>query len=190
MMILGFSLIIGTMFLPLALKNLIAIFVNMLMAPIASHVPFYVTLIGISLVTTACYTLVRRYKVDQNLLKLVTEKNQAIMKDLREAQLSGDKKALKRIDEERSLLLQDQSKVNIQQLKSSGHTALVTVPLWLWISWYLANQPAPLVMNFLILGNHALTDQFFIMPYWMLLFALISIPVGLIVRKAASKVLN
>jgi len=186
-MMLGFFLIIGTMFLPLALKNLIAIFVNMLLSPIASHVPFYVTLAGISLVMTTCYALVQRYKVDQSLLKLVAEKNRTIMRNLREARLSGDKEALKRIDEERALLLQDQSRINMQQLKSSGYAALVTVPLWLWMGWYLANQPT-LVMNFLILGNHALTDQFFIVPYWVLLYVLISLPVGLMVRKAVSKV--
>ena len=93
----GFSLMIGTMAFPVVLKSLIVLLVNLLVSPLAAQVPFYVTLIGISFVMTSWISLVQRLKVDQGLLKRVTEKNAAIFKSLREAQASKDKKALRRL---------------------------------------------------------------------------------------------
>jgi uncharacterized membrane protein (DUF106 family) len=109
-----------------------------------------------------------------------------LQKELKEAQLSGNKKKLKKLEEEHALLLQDQSKVSMQQFKSTGYTVLVSIPLLIWVNWYLGSRPSPVIMSLPLLGTHAFTDMFLIMPYWLLWLTVCSIAFGYIIRKIFS----
>lgn len=179
----GFTLLIGSMILPVVFKNLIAVIVNMLVAPFAAQMPFYMVLMVVSIVITVFSTLVQKYKIDGDLVKRVNEKNRVIQKELREAQLSGNKNKLKKLEESRMSLLEDQAKVSKQQLRSTGYTVLVSIPLFIWINWYLGTQPVSLAMDFPLLGAHLWTDMLVIVPYWALWLTICSIAVGFIIRK-------
>ncbi len=180
---LGFSLIIGSMILPIAYKNILAMLVNGLLSPLTSHMPFYLVILVIAMALSTLTALVRKYKIDGDLVRRFNEKNLALQKDLREARLGGNKNRLKKLGEEQLLLLEDQSKITKQNLKATGYTMVVSLLLFIWMAWYLGSQPSPLILDLPLIGAHAYTELLFIIPYWSLWLGICSIAAGFIVRK-------
>jgi uncharacterized membrane protein (DUF106 family) len=183
---LGFGLIIGSMVLPVVYKNLISMFINGLLSPLTSHMPFYLAILVIAIALSTFTTLVRKYKIDGDLVRRFNEKNTAFQKELREARLSGNKNKLKKLGEEQLILTEDQTKITMQNLKSTGYTMILSILLLMWISWYLGNQTMPLTIFLPFIGTHAYTDLFLIIPYWSLWLAICSIAAGYVIRKVVN----
>lgn len=179
----GFCLMVGSMILPLVYKNMLAMLVNWFMSPLTSNLPFSVVLLIAAVVISAVSTLVQKYKVDQRLMRRLSEKSAALNKELREAQLSNNKNKLKKLQEEQLSLMEDQSRVSMQTLKSSAYTMLVSIPMFLWAYWYLGNQSTPLTWSLPLVGTHAFTELFVIVPYWCIWLAICSIAAGYVMRK-------
>lgn len=182
----GFTLLIGWALFPPIFRNTIALLVNWLIFPLASHVPFYITVLVMATIVSTASTLVQKYKTDGELVRRFGEKNKAFQKAFSEARISGDKKTLKKLEEERISLLEDQSKISIQQLKSTGYTAIVSLPLLMWGYWYLGTLASPPMINLPFIGAHAMTELFFIIPYWILWLGICSLAIGYIIRKVLS----
>jgi uncharacterized membrane protein (DUF106 family) len=180
---LGFGLIIGSMVLPVMYRNIISMLVNGLMSPLTSHMPFYLVILVIAIALSTLTTLVRKYKIDGDLARRFNEKNMALQKELREARLSGNKNKMKKLGEEQLILMEDQKKITMQNLKSAGYTMVISILLLMWISWYLGSQPVPLTMTLPLMGTHAYTDLFLIVPYWSLWLAICSIAASYVIRK-------
>jgi len=188
LLVVGFGTLIGSLILPAIFRNTLAIIVNMIISPFASHLPFILVLTVIAIVISFVATVVQKYKTDTNLAMSLNKKNLILQKEMREAQKSGNKKTLKKLEEEQALLLADQSKVSIQQLKSTGYTAIVSIPLIMWINWYLGAQTIPITMSIPLLGTHAFTETLLIMPYWCLWLSVCSIAIGYVIRKIINNI--
>jgi uncharacterized membrane protein (DUF106 family) len=183
---LGIGLIIGSMVLPVVYKNIISMLVNGLMSPLTSHMPFYLVILVIAIALSTFTTLVRKYKIDGDLVRRFNQKNLALQKELREAQLAGNKNKLKKLGEEQLILMEDQKKITMQNLKSTGYTMIISILLLMWISWYLGSQPAPLTMTLPLIGTYTYSDLFLMIPYWSLWLAICSIAAGYVIRKVVN----
>jgi uncharacterized membrane protein (DUF106 family) len=181
---LGISLMVGSVLLPVAYKNLIALLVNGLMHPLTASMPFYMVILVGATALAALTALVRKYRIDGDLARRFSEKNAAFQKELREARLSGNKTKLKKLQDDQLILLDDQSRVTKQNLKATGYTMIASILLFIWMSWYMGSQPAPLTIALPFLGAHAYTDPLFIIPIWSAWLGICSIAAGYIIRKA------
>ncbi len=147
--------------------------------------PFWIAVLIIATIVTVFSTIIQKYTMDWELSRRVMQKNQAIQKEYKEAQLSGDKKRLKKLEEERMSMMEDQAEMSKQQLKPMGFIVFVSIPLFWWAYWYLL-QPAQagMTMIFPMLGTVKLTDGFLLFPYWVWWSLLCSLAISSVVRKA------
>jgi uncharacterized membrane protein (DUF106 family) len=184
-LVIGFGIFIGSIFLPPAFRDTMSATVNIIVSPINSTMPFWIAVLIIATIVTVFSTIIQKYTMDWELSRRVMQKNQAIQKEYREAQLSGDKKKLKRLEEERMSMMEDQAEMSKQQLKPMGFIVFVSIPLFWWAYWYLL-QPAQagMTMIFPLIGTVKLTDGFLIFPYWVWWSLLCSLAISSVVRKA------
>jgi uncharacterized membrane protein (DUF106 family) len=187
-MVIGFGIFIGSILLPPAFRNALAEAVNTIVAPINATMPFYIAVLVIATVVTIFSSIIQKYTMDWELFRRVTLSNQTFQKEFREAQLKGDKKKLKQLEEQRAGMMEDQANMSKQQLKPMGFIVFVSIPLFWWAYWYLA-QPGQTGLSMvwpLINGGHPmmLTSTFLVFPLWVIWSLLCSITISSVVRKA------
>jgi uncharacterized membrane protein (DUF106 family) len=184
-LVIGFGIFIGSIFLPPQFRDAMSSAVNVIVSPINSTMPFYIAVLIIAAIVTVFSTIIQKYTMDWELSRRVMQKNQILTKEMREAQLSGDKKRLKKVEEERMSMMEDQAEMSKQQLKPMGFIVFVSIPLFWWAYWYLL-QPAQMGMTmvFPLIGTVKLTDSFLIFPYWVWWSLICSLAISSVVRKA------
>jgi uncharacterized membrane protein (DUF106 family) len=173
------------MLLPPAFRNGIAALVNVIAAPLASNMPFYVAILIMTTFISIVSALVQKYTTDWEFVRGVNRNMRALNKELREARLSGDKKRLKKLEEQQSTLMADQAEMSKETMKPTFYLIFVSLPILYWEYWYLA-QPAQagLSMYLPFMGYEKLTGVFFILPYWLIWSLICSLAISFIVRKA------
>jgi uncharacterized membrane protein (DUF106 family) len=184
-LIAGFGIFIGSIFLPPAFRDTMSAAVNVIVSPINATMPFYMAVLIIAVIVTVFSTIIQKYTMDWDLSRRVMQKNQAFQKEFKEAQLSGNKKKLKQLEEERMSMMEDQAEMSKQQLKPMGFIVFVSIPLFWWAYWYLM-QPAQVGMKmiFPLIGTVTLTDGFLLFPYWVWWSLICSLAISSVVRKA------
>ncbi len=184
-LVIGFGIFIGSIFLPPAFRDTMSAAVNVIVSPINNTMPFWIAVLLIATIVTFFSTIIQKYTMDWDLSRRVMQKNQILTKELREAQLSGDKKKLKKLEEERLSMMEDQAEMSKQQLKPMGFIVFVSIPLFWWAWWYLL-QPAQagMTMIFPLIGTVKLMDNFLIFPYWVWWSLICSLATSSLVRKA------
>ena len=181
---LGFLILIGSIFLPPQFRNTMSMGVNLIVSPINSTMPFWIAVLIIATIVTVFSTIIQKYTMDWELSRRVMQKNMAMQKEFKEAQLSGNKKKLKQLEEERMSMMEDQAEMSKQQLKPMGFIVFVSIPLFWWAFWYLTTQQPNMTMIFPMFGTVKLTGSFLIFPYWVWWSLLCSLSISSVVRKA------
>lgn len=184
-LVLGFGFFIGSIFLPASFRDTMSYYVNVIVSPINATMPFYMAVLIIATVVTVASTIIQKYTMDWDLSRRVMQKNQAYQKEYKEAQLSGNKKKLKELEQVQMSMMEDQAEMSKQQLKPMGFIVFVSIPLFWWAYWYLL-QPANvgMTMIFPLLGTIKLTDSFLLFPYWVWWSLICSMAISSVVRKA------
>jgi uncharacterized membrane protein (DUF106 family) len=184
-LIFGFMVMFGSMFLG-DFRTVVAQAVDVIVSPITGTMPFYIVVLAIAAIVTVFSTFLQKYTMDWELMRRVTEKNRALQKEMREAQLSGNKAKLKKLQDDQMAGMQEQTALTKMQFKPMGFLAIISVPLFIWAYWYLSNPSHPaLTMVFPFAGEvHLASGGFFIFPWWILWSLLCSMAIGQVVRKA------
>ncbi len=184
-LVVGFGIFIGSIFLPSQFRDTMSMGVNVIVSPLFDTMPFYMAVLIIAAIVTVFSTIIQKYTMDWELSRRVMQKSQAIQKEYREAQLSGDKKRLKKLEEERMSMMEDQAEMSKQQLKPMGFIVFVSIPLFWWAYWWLM-QPDQINMTmiFPLLGTVRLNEGFLLFPYWVWWSLICSLAISSIVRKA------
>jgi uncharacterized membrane protein (DUF106 family) len=165
-------------------RNAVASAVDLIISPITSTMPFYIVVLAIAAIVTVFSTFIQKYTMDWELMRHVTEKNRALQKEMREAQLAGNKAKLKKLQDDQLAGMQEQTALTKMQFKPMGFLAIISVPLFIWAYWYLSLNPS-LTMVFPFTGTVTLiSGGFFIFPWWILWSLLCSLAIGQIIRKA------
>ncbi len=187
-LVIGFGIFIGSIFLPPAFRNTMSSTVNTIVSPISSTMPFWIAVLVIATIVTVFSSIIQKYTMDWDLFRRVQENNQVFQKEFREAQLAGNKKKLKQLEEARMSMMEDQAEMSKQQLKPMGFIVFVSIPLFWWAYWYLT-QPANshLAMIWPMLNNNLpihLSTTLLIFPYWVVWSLMCSLAISSVIRKA------
>jgi uncharacterized membrane protein (DUF106 family) len=184
-LIFGFLVMFASMFLN-DFRNAVAQAVDVIISPITSTMPFYIVVLAIAAIVTVFSTFIQKYTMDWDLMRTVTEKNRLLQKEMREAQLAGNKAKLKKLQEDQMAGMSEQTSLTKMQFKPMGFLAIISVPLFIWAYWYLSNPShPPLTMMFPFAGEvHLASGGFFIFPWWILWSLLCSMAIGQVIRKA------
>ncbi|QZP39254.1 DUF106 domain-containing protein [Halobaculum magnesiiphilum] len=117
------------------IRDIIASFDNILLAPITELLPFYAVIIVLAIVTGLYSTVLQARLMDHEKMQAYQER----MKDLNErkeaAKDRGDDEALEQIQEEQMEAAGDQLGMFKLQFRPMVWIMLLTIPVFLWLRW-------------------------------------------------------
>ena len=140
-LIFGFLVMFASMFWT-DFRDAVASSVDFLISPITGTMPFYIVVLAIAAIVTVFSTFIQKYTMDWDLMRRVTEKNRLLQKEMREAQLAGNKAKLKKLQEDQMTGMSEQTALTKMQFKPMGFLAIVSVPLFIW-AYLVPQQPCP-----------------------------------------------
>jgi uncharacterized membrane protein (DUF106 family) len=160
--------------------------------PLAEVLPFHIVILILAAITGIYASFIQKYTIDWKVMKKTQEKMKEFQKEFKEARVSENKYKLKKLEERRAEMMEDQSKMMMQQFKPMGYTLIVTIPIWVWLWSYVnlhtgqsAIDPILSTMVFPLIGerpyDHIILGHLF--PYWIIWYMLCSLPIGQFARK-------
>jgi uncharacterized membrane protein (DUF106 family) len=143
-----------------------------------------VTLFLTGIIMTALSVILRHFFTDYvgqaESQKIVS----AFNKELQKARIENNKYKIKKLTEEQPKILKKSMDMSTSQMKLMPVTMLAIVPIFAWLSVWIGNlDPAVAVVNVPWASNVSLTGLN-VLPNWVLLYSLISIPFGQILSRA------
>lgn len=115
---------------------------NAVFGPAAAVVPFPLLVLGVALGTASVSMLLRRRLVDEDRIERHKTRMQAVRTRLQAARERGDSDAVERLTAEQRDLATDQVGVLVQNLRPMVWTMLVSIPVFLWLSWLVVSPSA------------------------------------------------
>ena len=184
---LGFSLMIGIMVLGQGFRTAVGEFVGILMNPILALVGqenFHLILLVMAALTAIYASLIQKYTIDWELMRNTQERVKVFQKEFREAQLSQNTYMLKKLDEQRKEMMEDQMKMSKQQFKPMAYISIISLPLFMWAYYYISGH-GNATMVFPFWGEQLLTSQaFWVFQHWIYWYFISSLGVSQLIRKA------
>jgi len=183
---LGFSLMIGIMLLGQEFRQAVGEAVGVLMNPVLALVGaenFHLVLLAMATITAIYASLIQKYTIDWDLMRKTQERMKVFQKDFREAQLSQNTYMLKKLEEQRKEMMDDQMKMSKQQFKPMAYISILSVPLFMWAYYYISGHGSAM-MVFPFWGQQLLTARAF-GPFqeWLYWYFISSLGVSQIIRK-------
>lgn len=181
-------------------RNAIGSVADLIFGPLATIIgvtdnsSLWVILILILASITGCYSsLLQKYTIDYEKMQVVQAKMKDFQKIYREATLAGDEKALKKLNEKRVRMMEEQMEMSQEQFKPMGWILIVTVPIFIWMLWTFTNMQAAFdagalaalpTITFPYLGEVVLNQIAFIVPGWIIWYMICSLCLSQVIRKA------
>jgi uncharacterized membrane protein (DUF106 family) len=146
--------------------------------------PFHIVLFILAAITGLYASLIQKYTMDWDFLRTQQEKMKRVQRDMKEAQLSGDKGRQQQLQAEQMKMVSEQGKMMQMQFKPMLYIGIVSIPLFMWAYLYISENPA-MVMTFPFWGTHNInTAVLGPVLYWFYWYFICSLPVSQIIRKA------
>lgn len=152
------------------------------------HVPLFITILILSVVTGSYSSLLLNRFVDQEQVKRSQAKMREFQKVYREAQLAGDKGKLKKLENERAEVMELSMDVQAQTMRPMPYILIISLPLFGWLS-YIMYQPqlasyVPTTMNFPFFGTPGYTSSVILgFPVWLVWYLVCSLVFTQVIRK-------
>jgi len=152
------------------------------------HVPMFITILLLSVITGAYSSLLLNRFVDQDKVK----ESQAVMKEFqkeyREAQLAQDKAKLKKLEPRRAEVMELSMEVQSQTMKPMPYILLISLPLFGWLSYVMYSASLSSYVSTTItmpyFGQLAYTHGVILgMPVWLIWYLLCSLVFTQVIRK-------
>lgn len=183
----GFSLMFGIILLGQQFREVVGQVVGIFMNPILAVVGqqnFYLVLLVMAAITAVYASLIQKYTMDWELMRNAQERMKAFQAEFREAQLSQNTYMLKKLEEQRKDMMEDQMKMSKQQFKPMAYISIISVPLLMWIYYYISGHGSA-TMVFPFWGKQLLTSQAFgPFQHWLYWYFISSLGVSQLIRKA------
>jgi uncharacterized membrane protein (DUF106 family) len=111
----------------------------------------------------------------------------AFNKELRQARLDNNLYKVKKLMELQPVMMQKSMESSNQMMKSMPVTMLIVVPIFLWVRYFvdvtLGNAGMQIISVPWAMNAINLTDVYWFLPAWILVYSLISIPLGQIIMR-------
>jgi uncharacterized membrane protein (DUF106 family) len=144
-----------------------------------------VTLFLTGVIMTALTVVVRHFFTDY----VAQAENQKIVgafnKELRQARVENNKYKIKKLTEQQQKILKKSMDMSTTQMKLMPLTMLIVIPIFAWLDVFMRGLATlgPVVVNLPWALNVDLLGMT-LLPNWVLLYSLISIPFGQILMRA------
>lgn len=139
-------------------------------------------LAGITMIVIS--TAVRHLFIDWMEMARVQEVMREFQREFREAQKQDNNYKVKRLTEMQPKVMQMQAELSGSQLKPMAFTMLVVIPIFAWLLQFVASLPdAGAVVRMPWTDSWSLKGQFWIIPRWILIYSLFSIPMGQLTQR-------
>jgi len=142
---LGFSLMLGIMVLGQPFRETVGQAVGVFMNPLLALVgqeKFHLMLLVMASITAIYASLIQKYTMDWELMRNTQERMKAFQKEFREAQLSQNTYMLKKLEDQRKEMMEDQMKMSKQQFKPMAYISIISLPLFMWAYYYISGHGA------------------------------------------------
>lgn len=184
---LGFSLMIGIMVLGQGFRDAVGKAVGILMNPILALVGqenFHLILLVMAIITAIYASVIQKYTIDWDLMKNTQERMKVFQKEFREAQLSQNTYMLKKLEEQRQEMMEDQMKMSKQQFKPMAYISIISIPLFMWAYYYISGH-GNATMVFPFCGEQLLTSKaIWFFQHWLYWYFISSLGISQLIRKA------
>jgi uncharacterized membrane protein (DUF106 family) len=121
--------------------------------------------------------------MDWEFLRESQERMRRVQREMREAQLSGDKAKQQQLQSEQMAMMNDQGKMMQMQFKPMAYIGIVSIPIFMWAYLYIGEHQ--LLMNFPFWGTQDINAKAWgPFLYWFYWYFICSIPVSQMIRKA------
>ncbi|WP_407355663.1 DUF106 domain-containing protein [Methanolobus sp. WCC5] len=183
----GISLMVGILILGEGFRDSLGQAMSLIMDPVVTILGaenFHIVLFIMASITALYATLIQKYTIDWDLMRNTQEKMRVFQKEFREAQLSNNTALMKKMEEERSRMMQDQMEMSKQQFKPMAYISIISLPLFMWAYYYIkAHEAASFVFPFW--GQQILIDTIWgPFQYWIFWYFIASLAVSQLIRKA------
>ena len=115
--------------------------VHALLGPVEATLPFGLTIAVLAVLTSVVSTTLRSRLTDDR-REAVSDRMEAVSEQLRRARDRGDDAAVERLQARRRELLGEQFGAMKRMVRPMVWTMLVTVPVFLWLTWLTVNPAA------------------------------------------------
>jgi uncharacterized membrane protein (DUF106 family) len=150
---------------------------------------FLLVIFFLAIVTGIYTSLIQKYTVDWEVMEKMKEfqrRVKQIQKEYMEAKKENNKHKMKKLERKRVEMMKKQTQFSgemfRQQMKPMAYISIVTIPIFMWIYWYVGGIALSPV-TFPLAGEKELTEGWFIFPYWVLWYLICSIPITQVIRK-------
>jgi uncharacterized membrane protein (DUF106 family) len=153
------------------------------------HVPLFITILLLSVITGSYSSLLLNRFVDQDQVKQSQAKMREFQKVYREAQLAGDQGKLKKLEKERAEVMELSMDVQAQTMRPMPYILIISLPLFGWLSYTMANVASwptsvPTTMTFPHFGTLAYTQGvIWTFPVWLVWYLVCSLVFTQVIRK-------
>ncbi len=115
------------------------------------NIPFYVLIIILSAFTGLYSSIIQKYTINYDRMTEVQERMKEFQSEYREAQLSQDEKKIKKLEAKKDRVMKEQLEMSQQQFKPMAYILVLTVPIFFWLLFRLAQVqvPSPCLMSVL-----------------------------------------
>lgn len=183
----GFSLMFGIMLLGESFRTAVGGIVGILMDPVLALVGqenFHLILLVMAAITAIYASLIQKYTIDWDLMRNTQERMKVFQKEFREAQLSQNTYMLKKLEDQRKEMMEDQMKMSKQQFKPMAYISILSLPLFMWAYFYISGHESA-TMVFPFWGEQLLTSTAFgPIQHWIYWYFISSLGVSQLIRKA------
>ena len=111
----------------------------------------------------------------------------AFNRELRQARLDNNLYKVKKLMDMQPMVMQKSIESSNQMMKSMPFTMLIVVPIFLWVRYFvdvtLGDAGTQIISVPWAMNAINLTDVYWFLPAWILIYSLISIPLGQIIMR-------
>ncbi len=154
------------------------------------HVPLFITILILSVITGSYSSLLLNRFVDQEQVKQSQAKMRDFQKVYREAQLAGDKGKLKKLESERAEVMELSMEVQSQTMRPMPYILIISLPLFGWLSYIMLDPEktlapyVPTMMIFPFFGTTGYTSSVILgFPVWLVWYLVCSLVFTQVIRK-------
>ncbi|WP_436923298.1 DUF106 domain-containing protein [Halosimplex amylolyticum] len=115
---------------------------HLLLGPVEAALPFGATVALLAVATTLVSTTLRRRLLDENPQEELKDRMNTVKERLEAARERGDDEAVERLQSRQQELMLEQMGAMKQMIRPMVYAMLVTIPVFLWISWLTVNPAA------------------------------------------------
>lgn len=139
------------------------------------------TLILMGLIMTSLSSIIRSLLTDP--LKMA--RSQHIQKEfnaeMRKARMENNLYKLKKLGEQQPQMMAASMESSQDQMKIMPLTMVIVIPIYTWVWYFIENTAVSTIIN--VPWAVVNLTQSFVLPVWILIYTLISIPIGQLINK-------